>query len=262
MKECFDIPYSRLHADRRVIDVFLPEASPNGAGIYWIHGGGFAGGSKAQWHEVCRHFCGLGYACASVEYRLAPEWKFPAWVEDVRLGMSWFRRRAGEYGFSPGRVAAAGSSAGGYLALMLATIAPDDDLARSDELDGLETRPNTVAAYCPATSMHEAKRWPSRAAYPKLMPAPESAEPALYRAASVEDRIVGGEPPILFLHGTADELIPLSESADLCERITGAGGRAELVALEGVGHGFGYGTRTDAQAAAIRHVERFLEQCL
>ena len=196
--------------------------------------------------------------CASAEYRLAPEWRFPAWVEDVRLAMAWLRGRAGEYGLSPDRIAAAGSSAGGYLALMLATIPPEDGLASSNELAGTDTRPQAVVAYCPATSMHESRRWPSRAAYPKLMPTPETEDPSLYEIASVEDRIRGKEPPILLVHGTADELIPLSESVELADKIKRAGGVAELVELPGAEHGFGYGVETDAQNTAIGHVERFL----
>ena len=152
MKELLDIAYSSRFADRRRIDVFAPETAGNGAAVLWIHGGGFAGGSKEQWHPLCRHFCGLGYVCASVEYRLAPEWKFPAWVEDVRLGMAWLRGRSGDWGVLPDRIAAAGSSAGGYLALMLATIGPGDSLGRTDELAGVDTRPRAVAAYCPATT--------------------------------------------------------------------------------------------------------------
>ena len=261
MREVMDVPYSRLHVDRRRMDLFLPDGAGkgHGAAMLLVHGGGFDAGDKAQWHEVARHFCGLGYVCASPEYRLAPAWRFPAWVEDVRLAMDFLRCRAGEYGFAPDRIAATGSSAGGYLVLMLGTIEPDDDLARSDELTADETRPNAVLAYCPATRMHESRRDFPRVPFPKLMPAPEAEAPELYKAASVEDRITGREPPILFLHGTADTLIPHAESVALCERINAAGGHAEIQLLEGVAHGFGYGVHTDAQKQAAALAEEFLE---
>lgn len=262
MSEQFDIAYSNDHTDRRLIDLFTPEGQPNGAAIFFVHGGGFTAGDKAQWHDVCRHFAGLGYVCASAEYRLAPRWKFPAWVEDVRLGMAWFRRRAGECGFDPDRIAAAGSSAGGYLVLMLATIAPGDDLGRTDDLPEIDTRPNAVIAYCPAFSMHESRGWPSRLAYPTLMPAPESEAPELYRIASVEDRLCGDVPATLILHGTADELIPLSEALDLHHRIRATGAHVDLHALEGVGHGFGYGVKTDAQRESIERITEFLHHQL
>jgi len=257
MQELLDRTYSCEHTDRRMIDIFLPDRA-NGAALLWIHGGGFHAGSKEQWHDVARHFCDLGYVCGSMTYRLAPQWKFPAQVADARLGMAWFRRQAGEFGFSPGRVAAAGSSAGGYLVLMLATIGPDDDLGRTVELGDADTRPQAVVAYCPAGSVHEARR-SGRSAHPKFMPVREADDPELYRIASIEDRISGDEPPVLFLHGTDDELIPHADSVDLVERITRAGGQAELISLPGTKHGFGYGTTTEAQKKSIAHVERFVQ---
>ena len=257
MKEQFDIVYSSRHKDRRRIDVFRPEGRANGAAVYFIHGGGFIAGDKEHWREVARHFCRCGYACASVEYRLAPAWQFPAWVEDVRLGMAWFKQRADQFGFDPARVATAGSSAGGYLALILATIAPQDHLGRSDEFPDVDTRPAAVVAYCPLTSLYNVESWLGRDACPDLMPATEADDPDLYRLASIPDRVCGREPPLLFLHGTEDALIPPSVSHELAERVNALGGRAEVVLIDGAEHGFGYGVTTGFQKAAIAHAERF-----
>ena len=237
LREQFDIVYGAEYKGRRLIDVFIPEDKANGAAIYFIHGGGFSAGDKKQWHEVARHFCRCGYTCASVEYRLAPRWRFPAWVEDVRAGMAWFKRRAAPFGFDPARVAAAGSSAGGYLALMLATVGPQDDLGRTEETRDSDTRPAAVVAYCPLTSLYGAKSWLGRDACPDLMPVSEAEDPDLYRIASVKDRLRGCEPPLLLLHGTEDEVIPPSESQDLAERVTSIGGRAEVVSIEGAKQG-------------------------
>jgi len=261
-RENLDVPYAADHADRRLIDVFEPAGPPNGAGILFIHGGGFSAGDKAQWREVCRHFAARGYVCASAEYRLAPRWKFPAQVEDVRLAMAWFRARAGQYGFSPDRIAAAGSSAGGYLALMLATIGPDDELGRTAELGAAETVPQAVVAYCPVITLHEARRGEARFVYPDFMPVREAEDPQLYRTASIEDRITGAEPPMLLLHGRSDEVIPFSESFEFVRQVGAAGGTAELVDLADVGHGFGYGVRTDAQRRAVAEIEQFLGERL
>lgn len=265
MKEFLNIPYSQNHKDRRLMDVFLPAGYGNGAGILFIHGGGWKGGDKAQWRDVARHFCGLGYVCASATYRFAPEWKFPAQVEDVRLAMQFFRQHAGEYGFSTERAAAVGSSSGAHLVLMLATIGQEDELGLTDELTLTDTRPNVVAAYCPVVTVHKSKLTNPELAsliHPCFMPQPESAAPDLYRQASIEDRITGAEPPILIIHGEADELIPASVSEELCEKVNRMGGLAEAQVLPGVGHGFGYGTETDAQKTAIRHIEQFLPRNL
>jgi len=257
MKEWSDLAYSRKHADRRLMDVFLPTGEQaNGAAILFVHGGGWKAGGKAQWHGVARHFCGLGYVCASATYRLLPEWKFPAWIEDVRLAMSFFRGKSGEYGFDPARVAAAGSSAGGYLALMLGVLQGTDELGLTEELADPDTRPQAVVAYCPAVAVpseHVQTEFPA-----------ERAAGSDYRnaAVSVASYVRGGEPPTLFLHGDADKLFPAGQSVELAEKIKQAGGWAEAVILSGAEHGFGYGTRTEPQKQAIGHVRRFLAEHL
>ena len=235
MQESLDRTYSCEHTDRRRIDIFLPDR-PNGAAMLWIHGGGFHAGSKEQWREVARHFCGLGYVCGSMTYRLAPQWKFPAQVADARLGMAWFRRQAGEFGFSPKRVAATGSSAGGYLVLMLATIGPDDSLGRTVELGEAGTQPQAVVAYCPAGSVHEARRL-GRSAHPKFMPVREADDPELYRIASIEDRIRGDEPPVLLLHGTEDATVPFEQSEFLCDALKQASVDVTFHPVKGGRHG-------------------------
>jgi acetyl esterase/lipase len=258
MKELFDLPYAREHADRRRMDVFLPDAGANGAAILWIHGGGFSGGAKEQWHPLARHFCALGYACASATYRMLPDWKFPAWVEDARLAMAFLRGKAGEYGFDPARIAAAGSSAGGYLALMLGALRPEDALGRTEELAPGQTRPGAVIAYCPAVEMAPGTTDEKAVA---AMIGPADAE-GIHEFTRVASHVRGGASPVLFLHGTADELFPPAQSTELAERFREAGGRAEVIQLSGAEHGFGYGTRTQAQKTCVRHIERFLDQHL
>ncbi|NLF32840.1 MAG: alpha/beta hydrolase [Planctomycetes bacterium] len=262
MKILTDIPCSRDHTDRRLIDLYLPDGAPNGAAVLLIHGGGFRGGHKGQWNGVPAWLCDRGYVVASAEYRLAPRWRFPAWIEDARLAMATLRARAGELGFDPGRIATGGSSAGGYLALILAMIGPDDELGRTGELADPDTRANAVIAWCPATTLRKDPVGFPRTPWPDLMPAAEADAPELYRSACLTERVTGAEPPILFLHGTADMTVPHRQSVDLAERLTAAGARAEVELLDGVGHGFGYGTETDAQKRALTRAEAFLAEHL
>ncbi len=263
VKELFDVAYSREHTDRRLMDVFLPTGEQaNGAAFLFVHGGAWKAGDKAQWHGVARHFCGLGYVCASATYRLLPEWKFPAWVEDARLAMSFFRGKSGEYGFDPARVAAGGSSAGGYLVLMLGVLRPTDELGLTKELSEPDssrrsvpqpdTRPQAVVAYCPAVAV------PAEGVQRELPAEHVSGSGDVNDPTSVAGYVRGGEPPTLFLHGAADKLFPAAQSVELAERIKQAGGWAEAVILSGAEHGFGYGARTEHQKQAIAHVRRFL----
>jgi acetyl esterase/lipase len=253
-----NVPYSEDHQPARTMDVFAPDR-PNGAAVLLVHGGGWSGGEKAQWHSTALYLSGKGYACASAGYRLAPATKFPAQIEDVRLAMSFFRGLAKRKGFTATKVAAMGSSAGGHLVALLATIGPDDKLGWTEEVTAADTRPNAVIAYCPATDLHQNRPGgflPD--AVLNFLGQSESEAPELYRQASPVDRVTGAECPFLFVHGDQDPTIPHTFSVGMGEKLRAAGAQAEVVTLPGVGHGFGYGVTQDVQKTAIGHVERFL----
>jgi acetyl esterase/lipase len=235
-----------------------PESAPiRRAAILWIHGGGWWQGDKAQFGPTAAWFCERGYVCASMKYRLSQKATFPAALEDARLAMQFLRARAAELGIDSNRIAAAGSSAGGYLAAMLAMLGPKENLGRAEELSFLDTRPNAAVLYCPVTTLHR-----ERATIHRFMGCEEREAPDLYRTASPIDRIQGGEPPMLLLQGDEDHLTPLSEVAEFVQRLREVGTIAELEVLPGVGHGFGYGVHTEAQRKSCEVALRFLKQIL
>lgn len=264
MTALFDLPYSEQFPDARRIDLYPPTAPTLGAALLFIHGGGWSAGGRKQWRAVCQYCAAQGFFCASLGYRFAPEHRFPAAVEDVRLGMAWLRQRAKDYGFAPDRVGAVGSSAGGHLVAMLATLGPDDSLGRTPELPSADTRPNAAFCYCPVLSLHSGRpeSAPLEECYQAFLGATEEEAPDLYRQASPLYRVTGAEPPFLFLHGDEDTDVPLVQSVLMAERLRELGVPAELVVLPGVEHGFGYGVETEAQKRAVAEVVRFAKQWL
>ena len=108
-----------------LVRVYRPE-SATGAGIVYLHGGGFVVGSVDSEHgraiEVARE---VGAVVVSVDYRLAPEDPFPAGIEDAYAALEWFHAAAGDLGVDPERIAVMGGSAGGGLAAALALMARD-----------------------------------------------------------------------------------------------------------------------------------------
>src|SRR5690625_4151227 len=121
------LPYSEHFKEYRKMDIFEPNQS-NGTCLLFIHGGGWSAGNKEQWHEVMNYFCAKGYVCASMSYRLVPKFIFPSQIEDVRLGMQFLKDRARTFNFDPNSIVAVGSSAGGYIAVMLGLITETDEL--------------------------------------------------------------------------------------------------------------------------------------
>ncbi|WGS48172.1 alpha/beta hydrolase [Paraburkholderia sp. D15] len=103
-------------------------AEPSPALVYF-HGGGFTVGSVDTHDALCRMFARDGRcAVLSVDYRLAPEHRFPTAVDDAFDALTWLHAHAAEYGIDAGRLAVGGDSAGGTLATVCAVLARDAGL--------------------------------------------------------------------------------------------------------------------------------------
>jgi len=106
--------------------------APAGAGagtrpaLLDIHGGGFCSGSIEMEHAIAVRIArDLGAVVVAVEYRLAPEYPFPAGVDDCYAALRWMHDEAGALGVDPERIAVGGQSAGGGLAAAVALMARD-----------------------------------------------------------------------------------------------------------------------------------------
>lgn len=119
MKTIADIRYGEH--PMQLIDLYLPDGEVKAVYIY-LHGGGLVHGSRRIDSEggIPRQFTAQGIAVASVEYRMMPDFHYPVFVEDSALACAYVKKTLEkEYGF-PGRTVIGGSSAGGYLTMMLA----------------------------------------------------------------------------------------------------------------------------------------------
>jgi acetyl esterase len=114
------------------VRIYTPRASSQFLPVLvWLHGGGHVVGSLQSYDAICRQLA-LEADCivVSVDYRLAPEHKFPAGVEDCFAALTWAGRHAGEFGGDAKRIAIGGDSAGGNLAAVCAIMARDEGAPR------------------------------------------------------------------------------------------------------------------------------------
>lgn len=97
--------------------------------LLYLHGGGFTVGSSATHASLCRHLAHLAHcAVVSLDYRLAPEHKFPTASNDAWDALQWLHREAGQLGLDADRIAVGGDSAGGTLSIVTALQARDAGL--------------------------------------------------------------------------------------------------------------------------------------
>lgn len=108
------------------VRVYRPDSSEPLPMLVFAHGGGFVFCDLDSHDGLCRAMAnGLGAVVVSVDYRLAPEARWPAAADDVYAATAWAARNAEQWGADPGRLVIAGDSAGGNLAAVVAMLARD-----------------------------------------------------------------------------------------------------------------------------------------
>lgn len=108
------------------IRMYTPDNAQNAPVIVFYHGGGFVIGNLKSHDKVCRRLCKMNQAfVVAVDYRLAPEYKFPAALEDSYDATKWVGENISKYGGSPEKLIVMGDSAGGNLAAVVAIQARD-----------------------------------------------------------------------------------------------------------------------------------------
>ena len=113
MKSFFDIKYKEnLH-----LDLHLPESGEFDLFVYF-HGGGLSAGKRGGVEVFAKTLADRNIATATVEYRMYPDAKFPDFIEDCADSIRWLKDNISQYG-KCGKIYVGGSSAGGYLSMML-----------------------------------------------------------------------------------------------------------------------------------------------
>ncbi len=115
MRNISDIPYGEHPMQK--LDLHLPDSNTFPVFVYF-HGGGLEKGNRCSAPEMDRYLTAHGVAVAEVEYRMYPTARFPDFVEDAAAAVAWVKDHIGEYGTCTA-LFVGGSSAGGYLSMML-----------------------------------------------------------------------------------------------------------------------------------------------
>jgi len=256
-----NVPYSSK-SDSQKLDLYLPHRADRPyAVIVWLHPGGFFAGDKdgsgtidpLSYVNLPRFFGPIlerGYAVASVNYRLSDEAIFPALIYDVKVSIRWIRANAAKYGLNQEKIGAWGSSAGGYLAAMLAVSGGVGELE-----DFSLGNPGESSRICAAVD------WYGPTDFLQMDPQHvELGQPELANdPASPESRLIGGalplypekckasspityvspeSVPVYIQHGKQDDIVPYLQSVAFYERLEQAigGEKAILEIVENAGH--------------------------
>jgi acetyl esterase/lipase len=252
-----DVVYGTADGQKLLLDVYQPPGAGPHPGVMLIHGGGWRSGDKGGERVTGGLLSKAGFACFSVNYRLAPKHPHPAQVQDCARAVRWIRARAAEYGVDPERIGALGQSAGGHLSLMLGTIKPDDYQTDDDPNKGLSAKVQCVVDYFGPADFTEKGSWQPHAE-PILrgfLGAPRAQAPDKWADASPVCHVTKGAAPTLIIQGDADRLVLPAQSQAMKATLDKAGVECELIMVSGGGHGLLNGDKQQILQAQLRAVE-------
>lgn len=248
-----------------LLDVEQP-TKPNGFAVLHIPGSGFQAPlgfdavplkDSALALETAHPFLAAGFTVVTINHRATPRFRYPAAVEDAQLATRFVRAHATEFGIDPRRLAALGTSSGGHLVELLATLGegggepvrrPDCVVAAMASSDLLPIgRDGLAQGYVTSFIGHPPPYTDEDNAENRAFLEP-------YRQASPINHVSPASSRMLLLHGDRDDLIPIEQSARIFARLREAGVPAEFVTMTGVGHEFP--GRYAEQAA------RWLSECM
>ncbi|WP_374942632.1 alpha/beta hydrolase [Sphingomonas sp.] len=209
---------------RQKLDVWAPRstgAAPRPV-VVFFYGGAWVSGARGEYGFAGRAYAAKGFVAIVADYRLVPQVRFPAFVQDGALAVRWARDNAARYGGDPKRITIAGHSAGAYIGAMLAL---DPQWLRGAGVD-----PKTVRAAALLAGPYDFLPLTDRRAHDALgnWPRPEETQPIHYARADA--------PPLWLAAGTADTVVNPHNSESLAARLQALGAPVTLREYPGKSH--------------------------
>jgi alpha-L-fucosidase 2 len=232
-----DVEFAKPGGVAMTLDLRVPDGKGPFPAAIIVHGGSFSHGNKRTYvTPLFDVLSNAGFAWFTINYRLAPDYQFPAAVNDVESAVIWVKSNAPKYRIDPKRVVLIGESAGGYLvayagahadrsarvAAVVDFYGPNDLVLQTEKR---RSEPDPVKPDPGLMEFLGFKSWHDAGVVEKL------------HAVSPTTLISKRMPPFLFIHGNADEQVPYEQSPKMCDAMRKAGARCEVVTVESGRHG-------------------------
>jgi len=257
-----DVEYTPLGGGQKM-DILRPRetAGSQRPAVLLVHGGGFRAGSKEGYIPLAIKLAERGYVTATVNYRLAPQYRYPAAVEDVKSAVRFLRANAAKYNLDPNHIGALGGSAGGHLVLMLGLTAGVKEFESVGPNQEQSTAVQCVVDDYGPTDFTQSysKSVDAAEVLPLFFGGDLTHERLRHMRGSPLNWVTPNAAPTLAIHGTADTYVAYEQSLWIVERLIAAGVPAELETISGAGHGFKGADAQRADERAFAWFEKYLK---
>jgi acetyl esterase len=238
------VEYGRPNGHALLLDLHVPDGPGPFPAAILVHGGGFDGGSRStNMSPTFQPLAEAGFAWFSIDYRMAPEFRFAEARQDIDAAIIWVRANANAYRVDPSKIVLAGESAGGFLVNYTGTHGtPATKVAAVVDIYGpvdYEKIARQRQAYPNRFNMTSVTAHLARGGSIAFFGAEgyDEASFAALKAISPIHAVHSGMPPFLAIHGTRDDQVPYEQSTLLCAAMHQVGARCDIITVEAGGHG-------------------------
>ncbi len=234
-----DIKYCTQNGVPQKMDLYFPpsEQAPWPVLVY-AHGGSFTGGDKRTGSGTIDipAMTARGFAVAAINYRLMPEYPFPAEIIDAKCAIRFLRAHADEYQLRVDKIGIWGGSAGGHLAAMVG-LTNGDPAFDIGEYPDQSSRVDVVVSMFGPMDLTADLTFMQRMLLRRAFGTNDPTAPILHQASPI-NYVSKNAPPFLIMQGEQDDAVPAEQARVYYQKLQEAGVNAELVMVSNANHNF------------------------
>jgi len=249
------VPFAAPGGVELKADVYRPTRDGTFPIVVQVYGGAWQRGAPSDFANFATWLSSSGYVVIAIDYRHAPEWRWPAQIEDVRTALAWIATHAPEYGGDPSKIVLIGRSAGAHLATMAAWAGSPVKIR------------GVISYYGPVDLVESFKHPPSpdpldvRSVEAALIGGTLREMPARYADASTITHVGTGTtplPPTLLIYGGRDHIVEAKYGKTIVNALRARGTQVGYIQLPWADHAFDEVFNGPSSQIALYYTERFI----
>lgn len=244
MAQDFEIEKNRVYAQNAngdlTVDIYLPKQRVSAPAVLVLFPGGWDS-KAADMNSICKKLASEGFVAFNLDYSLAPEFRYPQPIEDVRKGIQWVRQNAVELKVNADKIFLWGYSAGGHLAMMA----------------GLDSS-NKIQAVVSGGAPTDFPAYPHSPIITKFIGKTFDEAKDVWSEASPISHVTKNSPPIFMYHGEWDGLVGIDQMEKMASKLKSLNVPVETHRVSFLGHALVYLLSSESEQKGIDFLKKFL----